>query len=226
MSWTSWQRSEDYYSEGALVWLDVDTLIRERSNGQKSLDDFARAFFGIDNGSSVPVTYQFDDVMKTLNGVSPYDWASFFRTRLDGHGPGAPLDGITRGGYKLVFNDTPSDFFRAAEGNAAQMGFSLGATISGTGQVTAVTWDRPMFKAGTVRGQQIVAVNGLAFTVQRLKTAVTDNEKGGHPIALLMKDGERYRTVTIDYRDGLRYPHLERDPSTPARLDDILKSRR
>ena len=83
-----------------------------------------------------------------------------------------------------------------------------------------------MFKAGTVRGQQIVAVNGLAFTVQRLKTAVTDNEKGGHPIALLMKDGERYRTVTIDYRDGLRYPHLERDPSTPARLDDILKSRR
>jgi len=226
LSWQTWQRSEDYYSEGALVWLDVDTLIRERSNGQKSLDDFARAFFGIDDGSSVPVTYQFEDVVKTLNGVLAYDWASFLRTRLDGHGPGAPLDGITRGGYTLVFNDTPSDYLRAVEGNGAQMPYSLGAGINSTGQVTNVIWDRPLFKAGIVRGQQIVAVNGVAFTVQRLKTAVTDNEKGEHPIALLMKDGERYRTVTIDYRNGLRYPHLERNPSTPARLDDILTSRR
>ena len=149
----SWQRSEDYYSEGALVWLDVDTLIRERSNGQKSLDDFARAFFGIDNGSSVPVTYQFDDVMKTLNGVSPYDWASFPDASRRARSRRA-TDGITRGGYKLVFNDTPSDFFRAAEGNAAQMGFSLGATISGTGQVTAVTWDRRCSKRALYAGSR------------------------------------------------------------------------
>ena len=106
------------------------------------------------------------------------------------------------------------------------MPYSLGATINSAGQVTAVTWQRPLFNAGVERGQQIAAVNGVAFTVQRLKTAVTENEKGGHPIALLMKDGDRYRSVTIDYRDGLRYPHLERDASIPARLDDILKSRR
>jgi predicted metalloprotease with PDZ domain len=193
LSWTTWQRSEDYYSEGELIWLDVDTLIRERSNGQKSLDDFAKAFFGIDPGSSVPVTYQFDDVVKALNVVLPHDWASFLRTRLEGHGPGAPLDGITRGGYKLVFNDTPSEFFRTVEGSGAVMQYSLGANINSTGQVTTVIWNRPMFKAGIVRGQQIVSVNGVAFSVQRLKTAVTENEKGDHPIVLLMKDGERYR---------------------------------
>jgi hypothetical protein len=31
--------------------------------------------------------------------------------------------------------------------------------------------------------------------------------------------------IHIEYREGLRYPHLERDPSVPARLDDILSAR-
>jgi len=225
LSWVSQQRSEDYYQEGELIWLDADTLIRERSNGRKSLDDFARAFFGIDNGSWVPVTYRFDDVVKALNDVLPYDWAAFLRTRLDAHDTNGLLDGITRGGYKLVFNDTLYDAFRELEGSGAQMAFSLGGTISSAGRVTAVIWNGPMFKADIVRGQQIAAVNGAPFTVQRLKTAVVDNEKGDHPIVLQMKDGDRERTVTLDYRGGLRYPHLERVPSMPARLDDILKSR-
>ena len=42
LPWTSWQRSEDYYSEGQLIWMDVDTLIRERTQGASSLDDFVR----------------------------------------------------------------------------------------------------------------------------------------------------------------------------------------
>jgi predicted metalloprotease with PDZ domain len=103
LAWRSWERSEDYYSEGQLVWLDVDTLIRERSANRRSLDDFARTFFGVNDGSYVPLTYAFEDVVKALNVVEPYDWAALLRARLDGHGPGAPLDGVARGGY----NRTP-----------------------------------------------------------------------------------------------------------------------
>jgi predicted metalloprotease with PDZ domain len=226
LPWITWERREDYYSEGELIWLDADTLIRERSNGQRSLDDFAKAFFGIENGSYVPATYQFDDVVKALNAVLPYDWPAFLRERLEGHGPGAPLDGISRGGYKLVYSDTPGNSFRNVEGNTATLSYSLGATFSATGQVTGIVWEGPAFKAGLATGQQVAAVNGAAYTSQRLKTAVVDNEKGEHPITLLIRDGERYRTVTLDYRGGLRYPRLERDPSKPARLDDILRSRR
>ncbi|HZD49188.1 MAG TPA: peptidase M61, partial [Silvibacterium sp.] len=75
LSWESWQRSFDYYPESDLIWLDADTKIRELSNGQKSLDDFAKLFFGIDNGSYITVTYTLDDIVKALNAVQPYDWA-------------------------------------------------------------------------------------------------------------------------------------------------------
>jgi predicted metalloprotease with PDZ domain len=117
----SWQRSEDYYLEGELVWLDVDTLIRELSDDKKSLDDFARAFFGIKSGQWVPETYDFDAVVETLNAVRPYNRAAFLHERLESHGA-APLDGIARGGYKLVYSDTPSDYFRKMENKTTQIG--------------------------------------------------------------------------------------------------------
>src|SRR5207244_8635149 len=109
LPWRSWQRSEDYYSEGQLVWLDADTLIRELSHGRRSLDDFAQAFFGINDGSFVPVTYTFDDIVSALNRVQPYDWTKFLHSRLDGRGRGAPLDGLGRGGYKLVYTERRSE---------------------------------------------------------------------------------------------------------------------
>jgi predicted metalloprotease with PDZ domain len=222
--WRSWQRSEDYYSEGLLIWLDADTLIRERSGGKRSLDDFARAFFGIENGSYVTSTYTFDDVVKALNGVEPYDWANFLRTRLDGHGPGAPLDGVARGGYKLVYTETPTDYFKSSE--AARMStnltYSLGFVIGREGRLADVLWDGPAYKAGLTMGTQIVAVNGIALDADRLKDAITKAKTTADPIELLVRNGDRYRTVRIDYHGGLRYPRFERDASVPARLDDIL----
>ena len=105
MSWRDFQRFEDYYHEGAMIWLDADTLIRERSQGQRSLEDFARAFFGINDGSVTIVTYTFDDLVKALNAVQPYDWARFLHQRLDAVAKPAPLDGVRRGGYRLIFTD-------------------------------------------------------------------------------------------------------------------------
>jgi predicted metalloprotease with PDZ domain len=227
LPWRSWERSEDYYSEAQLMWLDADTLIREKSGGQRSMDDFARAFFGVNDGSFVPLTYVFEDVVKALNTVQPYDWAAFLRARLDGHGPGAPMDGIARGGYKLVYKDTPSNYFRDAEvrRKITDLTYSLGITIAAEGRLSDVLWEGPAYKIGLTVGTQIIAVNGIAYDAERLKSAIRDANKSSATIELLVKNGDRYRMVKLDYHDGLRYPHLERDGGTPARLDQILSPR-
>jgi predicted metalloprotease with PDZ domain len=227
MPWRSWQRSEDYYAEGQLVWLDADTLIRELSQGKRSLDDFARAFFGINDGSYVPVTYTFDDVVAALNGVQPHDWASFLRTRLDGHGP-APLDGVGRSGYKLVYTDTPTDFMKASESRrkVTDLTYSLGMVVGRESKLSDVRWEGPAYKLGLTPGTQIIAVNTIAFEGDRLKDAIKGAQKSGAAIEVLVKNGERYRTVRFDYREGLRYPRLERDSAKPAMLDRILAARK
>jgi predicted metalloprotease with PDZ domain len=226
-AWRSWQRSEDYYSEGLLVWLDVDTLIREQSRGEHSLDDFARAFLGINDGSYVPATYTFEDVVSTLNRVQPYDWSKFLRTRLESNGPGAPLDGLERGGYKLVYTETPSEYFKNAEDRrrVTDLTYSLGMVIGNEGRLTDVLWEGFAYQKGLTVGTQIVAVDGSAYRANRLKDAIREAHKSGGSIELLVKNDDRYRTVRMDYRDGLRYPHLERIPNVPARLDEILAPR-
>ncbi|WP_422577043.1 M61 family metallopeptidase [Phenylobacterium sp.] len=228
-AWTSWQRSEDYYSEGQLIWLDADTLIREQSKGKRSLDDFAKAFFGMNDGDwRNALTYDFDEVVRTLNAVHPHDWATFLRTRLDGHGPGAPLDGVTRGGYRLIYTDTPTDYAKSEEARRkiTDLTYSLGVVLNKDGEFTAVQWDGPAFKAGLADGVKLIAVDGLAYDADRLKDAVRAAKGGKQPIELLVKTGERYRTVPIAYHDGLRYPRFERIAGTPARLDDILAARK
>jgi len=221
-AWTSWQRSEDYYSEGQLVWLDADTLIRERSGGKKSLDDFARTFFGVNDGSWTPVTYTFDDVVAALNKVMPYDWADFLNSRINQVAPKFPLDGLTRGGYRLVYAETPTDYWRDSEGvrKTVDLTYSIGVTLNREAKLTSVLWDGPAFKTGLKVGDAIIAVNGFAYDAERLKKAVTD-AKSGPPISLIVKDGDRFKVVTLEYRGGLRYPRLERIEGAPDRLSAI-----
>jgi predicted metalloprotease with PDZ domain len=224
--WRNWQRSEDYYGEGLLVWLDADTLIREKTDGKKSLDDVARAFFGINDGSYVTATYTFEDVVSALNSVLPYDWAAFLKARLDAPDE-APLDGLARGGYKLVYTNTPSDYFKSVDHLRKQdnLSYSLGLTIDHKGAVTDVAWDGPAYKAGITVGSEIVAIDGTAFDADNLKDAVTEAKSGAAPIELLIKRGDTYRTVSVDYHGGLRYPRLERAAGTPALLNDLLSPR-
>ena len=224
--WRSWQRSEDYYGEGELVWLDADMLIREKTNGAKSLDDFARAFFGIHDGSYVTATYTFDDLVTALNAVVPYDWAAFLHDRLDTLRP-APLEGLTRGGYRLVYTDTPSSFTKSNESvrHSVDLTYSLGLSTDKAGVVSDVMWGGPAFNAGLTVGATILAVNGQAFEPDVLKDAVADAKTGTQPVALLVKRGSRFVTLDVDYHGGLRYPHLERVTGTADRLGDLLAPR-
>jgi predicted metalloprotease with PDZ domain len=226
LGWGNWQRSEDYYVEGALIWLDADTKIRELSNGARSLDDFARAFFGINDGSFVPAFYTFDDLVRTLNGVQAYDWRTFLRSRLDGHGPGAPLDGLARAGWKLVYTDTPTDYLKAAEERSKSTDFtySLGFAVKQDGAIEAVQWDSVGFQAGLAGNASIVAVNNRAYKPEVLKAAVKAAKDSKAPIELLVKKGQTYRVVSLDYHGGLRYPRLERIANTPDRLEAIYQA--
>jgi predicted metalloprotease with PDZ domain len=223
--WTSWQRSFDYYPESDLVWLDADTKIRELSNGQKSLDDFARLFFGIDNGSYVTVTYTLDDIVKALNAVQPYDWAGFFRTRVYEVEPQVPENGFTQGGYRLVYNDNEPEWMKhnnRGTSFATSLGFSVRGEGEAGGNISEVWWDSPAFKAGMTPDMQIQAVNDQAFSIATLREAILAAEKSNAAIKLLLKREREFVTVTLDYHGGLRYPHLERVESSPDRLDDIL----
>ena len=228
-SWPSWQRSYDYYPESDLIWLDADTIIRGRSNGQKSLDDFAKLFFGINNGSYIPVTYTLEDLVKALNTVQPYDWAEFFRARVYEISPQVPMNGITQGGYRLVYDDNEPEWMKHMDpSRGASFATSLGFELKGEdgdrrgNDVANVWWDSPAFKAGMIPEMQLQGVNDQTFSVSNLREAILAAEKSNAPIKLLVKRDKEFLTLIVDYHGGLRYPHLERVESMPDRLDAIL----
>jgi predicted metalloprotease with PDZ domain len=231
-SWTDWQRFEDYYDEGKLIWLEADTLIREQSGGKRSLDDFARAFFGINDGSVIPVTYTVEDVIKALNAVQPYDWAAFLRQRVDAINNDPPLEGLARGGYRLVYSDAPNAMLAAddAERKRVDLLFSIGLVIDDEdkthqGMLKKVAYNGAAFKAGLTEGGQILSVNGIAYEPEVLKDAIRAAKGESQPIELIVRTGDRYRVARVDYHEGMRYPHLERQGTGPALLDQILTPR-
>lgn len=227
--YASRSRVEDYYNEGALVWLEADMLIREESGGARNLDQFARSFFGVNDGDWGTLTYEFEDVVAALNAVHPHDWASFLETRIMQPGQPAPLAGLERGGYRLVYRDTPNAFDaeRMREGKTLDLLFSIGIALDKAGEVTSVLWDGPMFDQGVTNGTKILAVNGMAYSEERLKLAITAaasvNGRAGAPLVLLVQKGDRIRSVTPAWTGGLRYPHLERIGNGPALIDALLQ---
>ena len=227
--WTSLQRSEDYYNEGMLIWLDTDMQLRELTGGKRSLDDFAGAFFGVRDGDWGILTYNFDDVVSTLTAIAPYDWAGFLHSRVDRAQPRAPLGWLARGGYRLAYSEQPTSFWRTEERRRKQADFSysLGLAIdSGDRSIDQVIWDSPAFEAGLTNSDIIVALDGESFDPvvlgQRIASAATTRK----PIELLIRRGDQYRTVTIPYFGGNRYPRLERTTGAPGWLDQLLQPKK
>ena len=228
--WQNWRRVQDFYSEGELIWLDVDTKLRELSAGQRSMDDFAKAFYGMEDGSYVTKTYSFDELVATLNKVQPFDWAGFLRARLDRTQYHAPLDGITRGGYTLDYSDTPTEFFKDVEKLRKNMnymysvGFLLSATEGRRGQIEDVLWDGPAYKAGLGTGMKLVAVNGRALDADPkvLEDAIQAAKTSKEPIHLLVRNQDEYATYDVDYHGGLRYPVLKPIAGAAPVLDAII----
>jgi predicted metalloprotease with PDZ domain len=233
--WRSWMRSEDYYSEGQLIWIDVDRIIRQQSGGKRSIDDFAKLFFGVRDRDWGELTYTLDNIVAALNRVQPYDWRGYLQRRVYTLAPQAPLEGITQGGYQLVYTNEPTKWIKSAEKNGkfTDLTYSGGFTVGMDGRIGSVLWDSPAFNAGLTIGSQIIAVNGRSysdesmhdFSGDSIKQAIKDAANNGSAPQLLIHDGDVYKTVKLDWHGGLRFPRLEKVGRGPGTLDALLAPR-
>jgi predicted metalloprotease with PDZ domain len=223
--WANWRRSTDFYDEGTLVWLDVDTTIRKISGDKKSLNDFCRLFYGGPGGEPAMKPFTFEEIVAALNQVAPNDWAKFLRERLDYIGPHAPLGGIENGGYKLVYNDTPNDMLVISESNDRYLDltYSIGLVLEDDGTVRDVIHGMLAYNSGIGPGMRIQAVNGRGWSMETMRRTVADAKKNPKPIKLLVANGDFMETYTLDYHDGIRYPHLERQSGVRDYLDEIIQ---
>jgi predicted metalloprotease with PDZ domain len=223
--YNNYRRNVDYYPEGTLIWLEADVTIRKLSNGAKSLNDFCRTFYGGQSGKPELKTYAFDDVVAAMNAVQPYDWAGFFNQRLHSTSPHAPLGGVEGAGWKLTYDSTRSQIWKAYEETEkmADFSYSLGMRVrDDDGAISDVAMDSPAFKAGVAPSVKLIAVNKRQYNSELLREAIQANAKDGKPIELLLKAGDIYQTITVDYRGGERYPRLTRNETRPDLLSEII----
>jgi predicted metalloprotease with PDZ domain len=221
--WQSWRRSLDYYPEGALIWLEVDTTIRQQTRGQKSLNDFCRLFHGGESGPPKVVPYTFDDVVRALNQVTPYDWAGLLKTRVNAIDPHAPIRGIERGGWRLVYNDQPNLFIHTGEKlrKSVDASYSMGFVVQEDGVLSDVIYGSPAYAAGIGPGMKLVAINGRAWSRDVLLDALRTSKDNQQSIDLLVENAKFFKTYSNAYHDGIRNPHLERIEG-PDVLGEIL----
>ena len=222
--YASWRRGTDFYDEGALIWLGVDAKIRQLTNDKRSLDDFAKRFYGMDNGSYVTRTYSFDDVVSALGAVAPYDWKRYLGRRLDRTSDQAPLGGITGSGWKLEYSAVPNPYEQAREAihHVLYATYSIGLTVEKGGRIGDVLWNGPAFAAGLAPGMKIVAVDGNSYSPDVLRRAIAASGERGHGTLELTAKGQGVvRRYAIRYSGGLRYPHLERERGAPDYLSQI-----
>jgi predicted metalloprotease with PDZ domain len=225
--WTSFQRSEDYYNEGLLIWLEADAIMRGKTGGAKGLDDFARLFFGTKDGDYSAKSYDFAELVATLNATVPYDWSGFLTQRLTEKAKNAPLNGFVAGGYNLTYGEEPTPFFKNLEKNGKfiNLNYSLGLSVGKAGKITSVVWDGPAFNAGLVVGSEILGVNGRAYSDDGIKDAIKAAKGGKDPIKLIVKSGDRVREVAVPWTGGPRYPKLVKIGTGEGSLDKLLTAR-
>jgi len=225
--WYSWRRSTDFYDEDTLNWMWVDAIIRQQTKGKKSLDDFCKLFHGAPGGASTVKTYTFDDVVNALNQIAAYDWRAFWAERLINHGPGAPLRGIEETGWKLVYTDTATDYFRSDERDDAQIRemYTIGLRLRDDGGIIDTIEGMVAAKAGIGPGMRVIAVNGRRFSAEVLHDAIKAAKGATDPIELLVENTGYYKTFKLDYHEGEKYPRLVREESKPDLMSDILKAK-
>ncbi|HEY4708937.1 MAG TPA: hypothetical protein VIH46_02085 [Candidatus Acidoferrales bacterium] len=220
--WTNWRRQVDFYEEGEFLWLDVDTTLRRLTKDKKSMNDFCLSFYGGPGGEPALKPYTFEDVVAGLNGVAPYDWASFLRTRLDSVAPKTPQEALQNSGWQLTYSDQPNEMETVRDVIRKRLTLmnSIGLTASDEGVLEEVLYDGPSYRAGLGPGMKITQVAGKPFSLAALKDAVAATVTS--PVQLTVANGDEVKVVSIDYHEGIRYSHLQRVPSRPDVLDQIL----
>ena len=224
--WGYLRRSQDYYTEGAFIWLEVDARIRELTDGAKSLDDFCAAFFGAGDPAAHAVPFDREEVIGLLDGLAPYDWTSFFEARVD-RAPGSKLpQGLELAGWTLTRVEEKPRIVKTIEKLRKDSRYydSVGFAVSKEGKIKAIVPGSAADRAGLIDGWEIVGVNGWRFESDRLEDAVRESSEAGR-IELLADVEGMLRTYTIEYGDGLWYYGLERNEGVADRLGEIFAPR-
>jgi predicted metalloprotease with PDZ domain len=221
--WLNWRRGVDYYEEGDLLWLEVATIIHRESHGQKSIDDFCQSFHGGPNNGAEVKTYTFDELVSTLNAIAPFDWAGFIHTRLNSTSADAPTGGIENGGWKVVLNGDPMKL-QGRNGDPGDV-YSIGLKVGADGAVTDAIVGSPAFEAGVSSGMKIIGVNGRVYSHDLLEDAIKAAKDTAQPVTLLVVADDYFRTCTINYHGGDKFPHLVRVADKPDYLDELIKPR-
>jgi predicted metalloprotease with PDZ domain len=226
-AWSDYRRPLDYYDEDVLNWLWADVIIRQQTKDKKSLDEFCKLFYGAPSGPPMVKTYNVDDVVNALDQVAKYDWRAFWTERLTNHGPGAPLTGIEGSGWKLVYDEYPSELDRAqgADGKRMNARYSLGLSVNDDGVVKDTVEGMVAAKAGIGPGMKIVAVNGRRITADVWRDALRASKSNSSPIELIIENTDYFRVVKLDYHGGEKFPHLVRDESKPDLLTEIFRAK-
>lgn len=221
----SWRRSTDFYGEGDLIWLEADVLIRQQTHGQASLNDFCRKFYGGKSGPPEVLPYTREDIEAALNDIAPHDWHEFFQKRVYDVNRHAPLGGIEGSGWRLSYTNGVPALLKLREGarKYTDMRMSLGLILQQDGYFSDVFPGSPADKAGLGIGMKLVAVNDRAWTPEILRNAVKSAATNSAPVVFLVEDEDYFKTFKLKYHGGEKYPQLERDPSKPDLLDEILK---
>ena len=223
-AFSNYRRGPDFYDEGALIWLEADTIIRQKSGDKKSMDDFAHLFYGGRNTPPELKTYTFDDVVGTLNQVQPYDWRAFLTDRIRNIAIHAPLQGLANAGWKLVYSEKPNGMTRIyqEEGGSYDATDTLGLVISKEGVVQDAIEGGLAAKQGIGPGMKILAVNDRKYAQEFLLAAMRDARISHQPIRLLVENADYIRPVALDFFDGPLQPHLQRAPDVPDLFDEII----
>ncbi len=220
----NWRRGSDYYEEGELIWLEVATTIHAQSNSGKSIEDFFQAFYGGPNRGAEVKAYTFDQLVEILNAVVPYDWGKMLQTRLTSTSAAAPVGGIEAGGWKLEFTNEPARGGRTTRG-VANTTYSLGLSLSQDGTVSDSIYGGPAFQAGIRPGMKVVGVNGRVYTSDGLADALSASKSKKQTIQFLVVADDYYKTCSVEYEGGPKFPHLVRDSSKPDYLEELLRPR-
>ena len=224
-AWRGLRRGSDYYYESALIWLEADVLIRQKSGGKFSLDDFCRRFFGGQNSAPMVKPYDYEEVLKTLGEIAPHDWRGFFDERVYAINERAPIGGIIGGGWRMVYTDTPNVQNQINEKfqSYVNLSYSIGAIVDEYGTISDITPDRAAGKAGLAPGMKITSIGGQEFSAEALREAVAATKNSSSPIKLTVENGGFKQTYTLNYQGGNRFPHLERDAAKSDILSEIIK---
>ena len=226
--WAILRRSTDFYREGPLLWLQVDSVLREQSKGTRSLDTFAAGFFGPPDGAITVQPYTYDDLVAALNHVVPFNWNNFFQSNLLATRPAPVSPGLEAAGWTVVYNDEPNSAAVDQEITSQQVDLStsIGLVLDQDGTIADIVPDSAAGRAGLAPAAKVVGVNHRVYSAELLRQAILNAETIPGAINLLTISGGYYAEFSVDYHQGLRSPHLTRITAKPDLLTTIFASRR